>query len=344
MDVQTLSNRASEPAMNIIARTMPEGFRVSQQIDACPAAFAGMDCTIVPLRHLPHQSVSASANSGPFDVTVCELPPAMIDLRAREGRCSIIFPMTDRYGAVVNGNQMQPSHLILAHPRGRILMRDAAPTAMGCISFDASRYGWDHSSASPEVRLIDAVSLGHLRKATRAIFLAQGESGATSSFNDRLTPAARHVDWVDAMLRGAHERFFRWNFSASDALPVMERVDAFIAENRGRSIYLKEVADAAGVSMRKLHNVVVSIRGMSFTRYLKTRRLWMAYQELAGASPDKLIKSVALKNGFWHLGDFARDFSRQFGEAPSETRQRAPRAGDRDGSPADMAEWFARME
>lgn len=344
MDVQTFSSRASEPAMSVIARTMPEGFRVSQQIDACPAAFAGMDCALVPLRHLPHQNTFAAGKSGPFEITVCELPPALIDLRAREGRCCVIFPMTDRYSAVVNGSQMQSSHLIIAHPGGRILTRDASPTAMACISFDADRYDWDLSGAGPEVRLIDAVSLGHLRKTVRSVFQNHGEGGAGSSFNERLSAAARHADWVDSLLRDARERFFRWNFPSSDALPVMEKVDAFIAENRGRSIYLKEVADAAGVSMRKLHNVVVAIRGMSFTRYLKTRRLWMAYQELAGASPDTLIKSVALKNGFWHLGDFARDFSRQFGEAPSETRQRAPLAGARDGTPADLAAWFARMD
>jgi AraC family ethanolamine operon transcriptional activator len=336
--------QAEMPAANSIIRTMFEGFHSFTEIGASPRAFAGLSCAFVPLRHLPHHHRIASARSEAFDVTVCELPPGLVDLTAPKGRSSIIFPMTDNFSPVVNGHPVQASHLLVAHSGTRILIRDAVPTAIASIAFDANRFGWDHAHDGPEVRLIDAVSLDTLRNVVKAFFLSAEDPAAAPSITDRLSPSARHVEWIDDMLRGIRERFFRWNFSPSDALPVMERVDSFIIEHRARAIYLHEVAEISGVSMRKLHNVVVAIRGMSFTRYLKLRRLWMAYQELTTTSSDVLIKSVALNNGFWHLGDFARDFSRQFGEAPSEARRRAAPYTAHGGTLTDLKEWLAKLD
>jgi AraC family ethanolamine operon transcriptional activator len=34
------------------------------------------------------------------------------------------------------------------------------------------------------------------------------------------------------------------------------------------------------------------------------------------------VKSVALSHGFWHLGQFARDYRETFGETPTETLAR----------------------
>lgn len=336
--------RADLPAANSIIRAMFEGFDSFAQIGAAPPAFAGLGCSFIPLRHLPHHHRIAAARSDGFDVTICELPPGLIDLTAPDGRSSIIFPMTDNFAPVVNGHQMQASHLLVAHPGTRILIRDTAPTAVACIGFDANRFAWDHAEDGPEVRLIDTASLDTLRKAVKAFFMIAEDPAAAPSITDRLAPSTRHVEWIDDMLRGMRERFFRWNFSPSDALPVMDRIDGFITDNRARAIYLHEVAEISGVSMRKLHNVVVAIRGLSFTRYLKLRRLWMAYQELTATSSDLLIKSVALNNGFWHLGDFARDFSRQFGEAPSEARRRAAPHAAQGGTLADLKEWLAKLD
>ena len=47
----------------------------------------------------------------------------------------------------------------------------------------------------------------------------------------------------------------------------------------------------------------------------------MALQSRDGSVP--LVKSVALGHGFWHLGQFAHDYRNTFGEAPSETLERA---------------------
>ena len=41
--------------------------------------------------------------------------------------------------------------------------------------------------------------------------------------------------------------------------------------------------------------------------------------ELLAGSADTRISDVANRWGFWHMGSFAADYRKQFGELPSET-------------------------
>src|SRR5262249_19814176 len=80
-----------------------------------------------------------------------------------------------------------------------------------------------------------------------------------------------------------------------------------------------EVAKACGVTMRTLHSALVSIMGMSLNKYLLLHRLWSARYALLQADNERLIKSIALDHGFWHLGRFSRAYFLRFGELPSAT-------------------------
>jgi AraC family ethanolamine operon transcriptional activator len=42
-------------------------------------------------------------------------------------------------------------------------------------------------------------------------------------------------------------------------------------------------------------------------------------EELRRSGPPVKVHHVANRWGFWHMGQFARDYQRQFGELPSET-------------------------
>jgi len=45
-------------------------------------------------------------------------------------------------------------------------------------------------------------------------------------------------------------------------------------------------------------------------------------RDLQRADPSEKIADVANRWGFWHMGQFAADYRRQFGELPSETLKR----------------------
>jgi AraC-like DNA-binding protein len=57
--------------------------------------------------------------------------------------------------------------------------------------------------------------------------------------------------------------------------------------------------------------------------YLRSRRLELVRAELGGTGRrGGTVAEVATLAGFAHLGRFARDYQRRFGELPSETLRR----------------------
>jgi AraC family ethanolamine operon transcriptional activator len=52
---------------------------------------------------------------------------------------------------------------------------------------------------------------------------------------------------------------------------------------------------------------------------MQAKRLATVRHKLIKAGPDTLVNDVANRWGFWHMGRFASDYRRQFGELPSET-------------------------
>jgi len=85
---------------------------------------------------------------------------------------------------------------------------------------------------------------------------------------------------------------------------------------------IQEVCQAAGVSWRTLNYVFRQIFGVTPKEYLQATRLDGVRKELHQMGPDTTINDVANHWGFWHMGQFAADYKRQFGELPSETVKR----------------------
>ena len=57
-------------------------------------------------------------------------------------------------------------------------------------------------------------------------------------------------------------------------------------------------------------------------QYLHARRLAGVRRELRLAPSEVRVVDVANRWGFWHMGRFAADYRKQFGEQPSETLRR----------------------
>jgi len=58
-------------------------------------------------------------------------------------------------------------------------------------------------------------------------------------------------------------------------------------------------------------------------QYLQATRLGCVRKELCRNGSAVKITDVAAEWSFWHMGKFAADYRRQFGELPSETLRRA---------------------
>jgi len=82
---------------------------------------------------------------------------------------------------------------------------------------------------------------------------------------------------------------------------------------------VEEICRASGVSWRTLDYAFRDRFGVTPKRYLQALRLHQVRREMLDADRPRPISEVAAHWGFWHMGQFAKDYRRQFGELPSET-------------------------
>lgn len=113
---------------------------------------------------------------------------------------------------------------------------------------------------------------------------------------------------------------------ASRAAPYyVKRVEEYIRLYAGKPIGLKDMVAVSGVSSRALFKGFQGFRGMGPMAYLKMVRLEHVHAELSRAAGQRTVTEVANAWGFAHLGNFARDYKKRFGQRPSDTlRQRGP--------------------
>lgn len=83
-----------------------------------------------------------------------------------------------------------------------------------------------------------------------------------------------------------------------------------------------DLCEEVGVSERTLRYAFRDLLGVSPKQYLQAMRLSGASRDLRSSSTGTRVADVANCWGFWHMGQFAADYRRQFGELPSETLAR----------------------
>lgn len=96
----------------------------------------------------------------------------------------------------------------------------------------------------------------------------------------------------------------------------------FIEDNCAYDIRLVDIERAAGISAQKLHDSFKTHFGLSPVAYLKRFRLQSARRTLLQGHGSYNIAAIASQWGFNHLGRFAQDYNRLFGELPSQTVER----------------------
>jgi AraC-like DNA-binding protein len=105
---------------------------------------------------------------------------------------------------------------------------------------------------------------------------------------------------------------------------IIARFEDFLQMRREQPVYLIDLCKATGVSERTLRAACQEQFGVSPTRYLWLRRMYLARRRLAEAEAKSIsVTEVAMANGFWELGRFAVEYRSLFGETPSATLRRA---------------------
>ena len=138
-------------------------------------------------------------------------------------------------------------------------------------------------------------------------FLAQAESGLIHTLLGQLP----------------HNQSARLGAERGDVSPrALRRAREYIEAHLPDALTVDEIASASGLCVRSLQVAFRQHAGQTPMAYLRERRLLAVHERLSDPGADTTVTSVALQFGFAHLGRFAQDYARRFGESPHRTLQR----------------------
>lgn len=104
---------------------------------------------------------------------------------------------------------------------------------------------------------------------------------------------------------------------------VLKKAEELIRESEGEPISVNDLLRHCHTSKSTLERSFVDAYGINPKSYLAALRLNGVRKDLNASDPEigKVVDS-ANRWGFWHMGQFAKDYRRYFDELPSETLQR----------------------
>ena len=105
---------------------------------------------------------------------------------------------------------------------------------------------------------------------------------------------------------------------ASRSHVVRSAVD-YILANAQEAVTVADVCAASRVSYRTLNRAFQERFGTSPKECISSVRLQGTRSDLKQADSATHVADIANRWGFWHLGDFAKVYRREFNELPSQT-------------------------
>jgi AraC family transcriptional regulator, ethanolamine operon transcriptional activator len=92
----------------------------------------------------------------------------------------------------------------------------------------------------------------------------------------------------------------------------------YIKQNLEEPISIGQLTQLCGCSWKTLERVFKEHYQLNPKQFISSIRLNAVYKDLLTAEPCEKINAIAGRWGYWHMGDFAGDFRKQFGKLPSE--------------------------
>jgi AraC-like DNA-binding protein len=159
----------------------------------------------------------------------------------------------------------------------------------------------------------------------RAInFVVHELDAAGSSLLDK-APAAHFENTLVAMFLSGWTNNYTEALNAGDnrvAPRHVRRVEAYIEANAHLPVTLENLVEIGGVSATALFEGFRRFRQTTPMAALRDHRMRRAHADFEKACPGDSVTSIATRWSFYHLGRFAADYKKRYGETPSETLAR----------------------
>lgn len=111
-----------------------------------------------------------------------------------------------------------------------------------------------------------------------------------------------------------------YKLSRKNSISKLQTLIEYIKVNDGELLHVDKLCHVAQISERSIQYLFKRELGMSPTAYIKGHRLYKAHKKLWKYDQSNInIRDVANEFGFWHMGQFATDYFKLFGELPSKT-------------------------
>lgn len=141
--------------------------------------------------------------------------------------------------------------------------------------------------------------------------------------DSKITLKELEDDLLASFVLHSHEEMnVRKSFKHDDPYHL-NRAEEFICDNLNNPITRDQLADVSGRSIRTLSRSFEKKYRIGPMAFIKQRRLDSAYLDLLSAKPDATsVTQVAFNYGFAHVGKFAIEYGKVFGESPSTSLSR----------------------
>jgi AraC family ethanolamine operon transcriptional activator len=245
-----------------------------------------------------------------------------------------IVVKTSPAAALWQGTSLGHSDILVAGPETEIELSSQPGFGVASVSFPERDFqrvaGLRGSSFTFDqrkcilVRLPNALATESIRAAIRTMISAASvhppvsrpHKGEQPNRDDLLTHVVHTISGATP---------FDSSRTNTERAQALQQAVSAIKEQPAEVLTVAALRRISGASARTLHYAFVERYGIPPARFVKACRLNGARKDLCDIDSLALkISDIANKWGFWHLGQFAKDYRLWFGELPSETCRRAP--------------------
>lgn len=307
------------------------GFEVVEDPTDLPEAPHRLNIQWMPTRHCAPSRLGVVFLDG-LRLLASDLPPCLFEGTTSDAWASVWFGMEEPHYSVVNGVPLPESVLVVGPPGARCQAywpNAVVPSQLAiAISIPVGRLPpvWPEATPLFSVHRVDSDGMRRLRLMVRDLFRRAAHDPDTLRDESACAAwAAELIGVVSELLGGAQEDPVPAVVGTGRYLDVLDEIDRRIAERQDRPVRLEEVAAGLRLAPRTVHNIMKMMRGMTLQAYVNVFKMRSARRHLLRAQTCDLVKQAALGQGYTHLGRFAQEYTKFFGEPPSATLARRQR-------------------
>ena len=239
----------------------------------------------------------------------------------------IVLAVAEHATAIVNGDYFSCNRIALQTPDSDFRATVPAGTKLTQVGIAEELFEDVISAVAPDLivqqqalSLIDAASdeLQRVRQAIRTTL------ASPASRNGILDEAVSRIVAEFVASAADHDKTVRRRgLHSAAARRALDRAREYIEGHVSEAIRIESLCRYSGTTLRSLERIFARELDMTPQEYVMARRLNAARRRLLKADngQDVRVTDVAHNYGFGHLGRFAGDYRRYFGESPRETLQ-----------------------